>query len=142
MLPDRELPIDRHMTYGQMRWAIDPLPVTVFSMNLPGNIMGLYKESTQTIAIDLSLTYRQKKCTLVHELFHWANGDKRCNSVYDCRDEKRTRLATARLLISQDEYATLERMYDGDTWRMAGELDVTMQVINDYRTWLQNTIRR
>lgn len=31
-----------------------------------------------------------------------------------------------------------ERMWDGDTWHMAAELDVTMQVLMDYRQILKD----
>ena len=42
------------------------------------------------------------------------------------------------MLISPSEFAMAERMWDGDTWHMAAELDVTMQVLADYRQILKD----
>lgn len=41
-------------------------------------------------------------------------------------------------LISPSEFAMAERTWDGDTWHMAAELDVTMQVLADYRQILKD----
>ena len=44
------------------------------------------------------------------------------------------------MLISPAEFAMSERMWDGDTWHMAGELGVTTQVLEDYRLILAERV--
>lgn len=43
-------------------------------------------------------------------------------------------------MISPTEYALAERMYDGNVWRIADELEVTSGIINDYRTLLHDSV--
>lgn len=129
-LPD--LPIDRRMTYGAMRRAIIGLPVTASSAILPDGLWGCYDATTGVILIDRRLTYTAKRCTLVHELLHWKYGDDGCSNDRS-RQERRTRTQTALLLIDPIELAALERMYDDDLWSIAEELNVTTQVLEDYR---------
>lgn len=129
-LPD--LPIDRRMTYGAMRRAIVGLPVTVSSAILPTGLWGCYDATTGVILIDRRLTYTAKRCTLVHELLHWQHGDTGCSNDRS-KQERRTRTQTALLLIDPIELAALERIYDDDLWSIADELNVTMQVLEDYR---------
>lgn len=45
------------------------------------------------------------------------------------------------MLINPSEFAMAERRWDGDTWHMAAELDVTMQVLADYRQILSERTR-
>lgn len=120
------------MTYGTMRRAISTLPVTVSSAILPGGLWGCYDATTDVILIDRRLTYTAKRCTLVHELLHWRHGDDGCSNDRS-RQERRTRTQTALLLIDPIELAALERMYDDDLWSIADELNVTTQVLEDYR---------
>lgn len=127
-----DLPISRAMTYGAMRRAISTLPVTVSSAILPDGLWGCYDATTGVILIDRRLTYTAKRCTLVHELLHWKYGDDGCSNDRS-RQERRTRTQTALLLIDPIELAALERMYDDDLWSIADELDVTTQVLEDYR---------
>lgn len=135
-LPD--LPINRHMTYGDMRRAITGLPVTVASALLPDGMYGAYDDGMQAILIDRRLTYTGKRCTLVHELVHWWYGDCLCDMRSRAISECRTRRQTALLLIDRAEYATLERMYEGDVWHIAGSLNVTRGVLLDYRKTLND----
>ncbi|RBP98488.1 ImmA/IrrE family metallo-endopeptidase [Bifidobacterium aemilianum] len=129
------------MTYAQMRNYASSLNVTVFSDPLPGSLKGLYDEEIQTIIIDRRLTYRQKRCTLVHELFHWSYGDDACETIGQSRAETRTRRHTALTLIDTIEYQAAEAMYDADPYQIANELDVTLQVIDDYRAILDEQRR-
>ena len=129
-LPD--LPISRDMSYSDMRRAAACLPVTISSAILPGSLWGCYDASNDVILIDRRLTYTAKRCTLVHELLHWRHGDDGCSSDRSKR-ERRVRRQTALMLVNPVELATLERMYDDDLWSIADELDVTMQVLEDYR---------
>lgn len=129
-LPD--LPISRDMTYGAMRRAIISLPVTVSSAILPTGLWGCYDAATGVILIDRRLTYTAKRCVLTHELLHWKHGDDGCSNDRS-RQERRTRTQTALLLIDPIELAALERIYDDDLWSIADEMNVTMQVLEDYR---------
>lgn len=131
-LPD--LPIDRRMTYGAMRRAIVGLPVTVSSAILPGGLWGCYDNETRVILIDRRLTYTAKRCTLVHELLHWKHGDIGCSNDRS-KLERRARRQTALLLVDPAELALLERMYEHE-WQIADELDITTQVLEDYRSTL------
>lgn len=131
-LPD--LPVGRHMSYGEMRCAVLGLHVVVASAILPGDLMGCYDRRRDVILVDRRLTYRAKRCVLVHELVHWSHGDDGEYARGVC--EARARRETALTLVDPAEYALAERMYEGNPWAIADELDVTMQVIRDYRAVL------
>ena len=130
-LPD--LPISRDMTYGAMRRAIVSLPVTVSSAILPDGLWGCYDAATEVILIDRRLTYTAKRCTLVHELLHWRHGDTSCDHVAQSREEHRARRETALTLIDPLRYGMLEQMYEGNSWNISQELEVTQQVLGDFR---------
>lgn len=140
MNPLRVIPINGTMTYGQMRTAIyaSHIDVVVASEPLGGIRMGYYCETTRTIIIDRNMTYRQKRCALMHELVHWAHGDQACDNIHAAR-ERRTRLETARRLVDMDEYRTAENVYQGNAWLIADELDVPIQVINVIQEWLHDS---
>ncbi|WP_368100963.1 hypothetical protein [Bifidobacterium catenulatum] len=42
-------------------------------------------------------------------------------------------------LISPVDYGMAETVYEGNTWMMAVELGVTIQVLNDYRQLLHDS---
>lgn len=134
MLPDRVLPDLAGKSYGQMRWAINALPVQVRSAHLPDNVYGAYDESKQLILIDLDLTYTQKRCTLAHELIHWQYGDDTCLGHCGIKQELRARRLAASLLVSVLEYGLVERMYDGARFLMASDLGVTSTMLEDFQT--------
>ena len=123
-------------TYGQMRRQADSLDVTIASAHLPGDMEGCYDQHANMILIDRSMTYTQKRCTLLHELIHWAHKDTSKRGIYGSRVEHRTRRETALKLVDPLEYRTAEAMYEGDAYQIACELDVTLQVVQDYRTIL------
>lgn len=129
-LPD--LPIDRRMTYGAMRRAIVGLPVTVSSAILPDGLWGCYDDENRVILIDRRLTYAAKRCTLVHELLHWRHGDTGCSND-SSKLERRARRETALTLIDPLRYGMLEQMYEGNSWNISQELEVTQQVLGDFR---------
>ena len=129
-LPD--LPIDRRMTYGAMRRAIVGLPVIVSSAILPNGLCGCYDDETRVILIDRRLTYAAKRCTLVHELLHWRHGDTGCSND-SSKLERRARRETALTLIDPLRYGMLEQMYEGNSWNISQELEVTQQVLGDFR---------
>lgn len=138
-LPD--LPISRDMTYGAMRRAIVGLPVTVSSAILPDGLWGCYDASNSVILIDRRLTYTAKRCVLTHELLHWKHGDDGCSNNRS-KQERRTRTQTALTLVDPAELALLEHMYDDDLWSIADELNVTTQVLTDYRAMLNTSPNR
>lgn len=138
-LPD--LPIDRRMTYGAMRRAIIGLPVTVSSAILPDGLWGCYDASNSVILIDRRLTYTAKRCVLTHELLHWKHGDDGCSNNRS-KQERRARTQTALTLVDPAELALLEHMYDDDLWSIADELNVTTQVLTDYRAMLNTSPNR
>lgn len=127
------------MTYGQMRHYADTLNVTIGSALLPAGMTGFYDEATRTILIDRQLIYCQKRCTLVHELIHWQHADATRNGIYGARLERRTRRETALKLVNPLEYQTAEAMYEGDPYQIACELDVTIQIIQDYQRILDSS---
>lgn len=49
--------------------------------------------------------------------------------------------ADALRLIAPVEYASAEALCEGDAYRIACELDVTLQVVRDYQDMLHDTIR-
>lgn len=124
------------MAYGQMRRYADSLGITIGSAHLPHGKTGFYDEATRTILIDRRLIYCQKRCTLVHELIHWQHADNTRTGVYGSRVEHRTRRETALKLVDPLEYRTAEAMYEGDAYQIACELDVTLQVVQDYQQLL------
>lgn len=130
------LPITWDMTYSQMRYAVDNLPVTIESRPLPHNICGLYDAETNLILIDPRMTYAQKRSTLVHELIHWAHGDTGCNPMSNGKEEARARREAARMLIDPEKYAEAEILHDGDAYAIACELDVATQTVSDYQQFL------
>lgn len=84
----------------------------------------------------IALTYTQKRCTLAHELVHWAYGDSACDPLYHSREEHRALTHASVMLINPVEYQLAEEMYDGNLLMIALELDVTPQVVKDYRDYI------
>ena len=62
-----------------------------------------------------------------------------CGSQYGIKCERRCRRETALALISPVDYGMAETVYEGNTWMMAVELGVTIQVLNDYRQLLYDS---
>lgn len=138
---NRCAPVDASIPYGRMRMMLYHVApeLTVASAMLPSGLDGCYCEETQTILIDRRLTYTAKRCVLVHELMHWRHGDAGCGPL-NGKAERRARRETALALVSPVEYALAEQLYDGEPEPIAQELDVTRQVIEDYRLMLHDGI--
>ena len=49
-------------------------------------------------------------------------------------------LSTNTVLIDRRITYTRKRMYDGNPYQMAAELNVTIQIIQDYRQWLHDNV--
>lgn len=115
--------------------------VRVEERRLPNGLCGLYYEPTRLIVLDETMPNFQRRCTLCHELVHARYHDIGCGTPYGAKAERRARRETALRLINPLEYASAERVYEGDTWLMACELDVTVQVLEDYRLVLREAVR-
>lgn len=137
----RDLSTIRGMSYGSMRRLADSLGIDVCSRSLPGELEGFYHAPTNLIVIDRDMDYTMKRCTLTHELVHWSHGDSTCDPVIHARIENRARRETATLLVSPADYALAETVYEGDVGRIAVELNVTEQVIDDYRDMILAPLR-
>ncbi|NEG89799.1 ImmA/IrrE family metallo-endopeptidase [Bifidobacterium aerophilum] len=135
------LPVDPFQSYGRMRMALyETAPgLTVMSDLLPDKMDGVYCLETDTILIDRRIDLTKKRCTLVHELVHRWYGDDG-DGHYTAKQEMRCRLETARLMVRVDDYADAERMYDGDAFLIAAELDRTVQVIRDFQRLLRDGV--
>lgn len=104
---------------------------------LPRGMNGYYCDGLRLIVLHNRLNDRQKLCTLQHEIIHARHHDAGCGGIANMRAEHRTRKETALTLISPIEYQIAESVYDGESYRMAVELGVTMQVLGDYRQVLE-----
>lgn len=105
------------------------LSVHVTWQELPCGICGVYDWPHNRIVLHDGLTPVQARCTLCHELEHVRHDDRSCTGNGEARARRRTALR----LVSPVDYAAAEQVYDGNTWLMAVELGVTVQVLNDYR---------
>ena len=113
--------------------------LSVMSRDLPRDICGLYDDRHGLILLADWLNQRQRRCTLCHELIHARHHDPGCGSRYGLKCERRCRRETALALISPVNYGMVEQVYEGNTWMMAVELGVTIQVLTDYRQLLDDS---
>lgn len=114
--------------------------VRVEERRLPSGLCGIYYEPARLIILDESLPDFQRRCTLCHELVHARYHDIGCGTPYGAKAERRARRETALRLIDPIEYASAEAICEGDAYRIACELDVTLQVVEDYRRLLHDMI--
>lgn len=134
---DRHMPVRANMSYDEMLRVLEDYPIHVDEYALPEHVCGLYDESIATIAIDANMIEVQKKCTLVHELFHWVHADDSCEWLSHKTTELRTQRETAIMMINQTKYIAAEREYDGEHYLIACELDVTVSLVDMYRSMLE-----
>ena len=85
--------------------------LSIVSRDLPRDICGLYDDRHRLILLADWLNQRQRRC----------------------------RRETALALISPVDYGMAEEVYEGNTWMMAVELGVTVQVLSDYRQLLYDS---
>ncbi|MFQ7492948.1 MAG: ImmA/IrrE family metallo-endopeptidase [Bifidobacterium bifidum] len=102
--------------------------------------MRLLLRPGRLIIIDETLPDFARRCTLVHELVHARHHDRGCGTTYGAKAERRARRETALRLINPTEYAIAERMYEGDSFLIAQALDVTVQVVEDYKEMLHDSV--
>jgi Zn-dependent peptidase ImmA (M78 family) len=113
------------------------LGLRVHAAHLDGDDLGLYSPDEGRIYFDIRLTPNERCSVLAHELGHAHYG-------HDCRSAKHERQArayAARLLIDPQAYAELE-MQGVAPADIADELNVTEQVVDDYRSMCLSRIGR
>lgn len=119
----------------------EAMGLKVLESDIPGTTCGLYCDRLRTIWLADWLNDRQRLCTLCHELVHAKYRDLGCGTRFGVKCERRARRETALTLISHVEFAMAEEVYGENAWMMAAELDVTMQVLTDYRQILSERTR-
>ena len=126
----------RHPDIADLLREATMLEVRIEERTLAPDLCGFYWDENRTIMLNDCLPEWQYRCTLCHELVHAEHHDSGCG-LAGTKGEHRARKKTALRLVNPVEYASAESVYDGDTFLIASELGVTVQVINDYRMWLE-----
>lgn len=126
------------ITIDVLERQAEAMHVRILETDMPGTTCGLYCERLNTIWLADWLNDRQRLCTLCHELVHAKYRDRGCGTRFGVKCERRARRETALTLISPVEFAMAEEVYGENAWMMATELDVTMQVLTDYRQILKD----
>lgn len=126
-------------TIAELHRNAESMGLTIVSYRLPRDTCGLYDDRRKLILLADWLNQRQRRCTLCHELIHTKHHDSGCGTQYGLKCERRCRRETALVLISPVNYGMVEQVYEGNTWMMAVELGVTIQVLNDYRQLLHDS---
>ncbi|KFI92475.1 hypothetical protein BISA_0877 [Bifidobacterium saguini DSM 23967] len=127
------------MDYWTLEHEARSLGIHVRERQLQPNVCGRYYEAARLILIDEELPDYGKTCTLAHELVHARHHDPGCGAGYR-KAESRARRETALMLVNPVEYALAERLYDGDSYLIACELGLTVQVVNDYKKLLHDSL--
>lgn len=102
------------------------------------NLMGSYNSTTRTITIAQGLSHAQQLVTLQHEYIHAMHDEHDTWDPDPQIEEARTRRETASALISPVEYRLAEQVYGPDLWQIAGQLGVTVQVVQDWRSLVRD----
>lgn len=100
------------------------------------NVKGLYKNGR--IAIDRTLSNREKKCTLAEELGHHYTTTSNIIDLRDYQNAKQERKArewAAKELIKYDDFRKAIKIYQ-DIHQIADELDVTVEVVQTFTSIL------
>lgn len=126
------------ITIDVLERQAEHMGLKVLESDIPGTTCGLYCDRLNTICLADWLNDRQRLCTLCHELVHAKYRDLGCGTRFGVKCERRARRETALTLISPVEFAMAEEVYGENAWMMATELDVTMQVLTDYRQILKD----
>ena len=129
------------ITIDVLERQAEHMGLKVLESDIPGTTCGLYCDRLNTIWLADWLNDRQRLCTLCHELVHAKYRDLGCGTRFGVKCERRARRETALTLISRVEFAMAEEAYGENAWMMAAELDVTMQVLTDYRQILSERTR-
>ncbi len=125
-----------------MGLAYDPwqhaegLRLTVEERKLSSRHRGEYHHAERLILLTPGLSHREARCTLTHEIQHALVGDLPTPfGPLHRRQEIRARKGAAHLLIDAGEYAAAEQLRDGHLRSIAYDLEVTVRIVNDWRTY-------
>lgn len=111
----------------------DALALTIDVTTLPPRRRGQYLHHERRILLSERLTQRESRCTLTHEVAHAEVGDTpTLFGPLHWRQERRARRTAATRLIDEAALLRACRMYDGDHRLIANELEVTLDVLEDY----------
>lgn len=110
------------------------LGVRVVLTHLPDDMLGAYSPIEERVYLDLGLTPSERRSVLAHELGHVHYGHT-CDLGPDSHIERQADAYAATLLVHPEDYAHLERI-SADTHFIAEELDVTPNVIDDFRRYV------
>lgn len=124
--------------YDELLAEAHAMGVHIRERELQPDVCGRYYEPMRLIVIDESMPDYEKYCTLVHELVHARYHDPGCGPQY-AKAEARARRQTAILSVNAADYALAERMYGGDSYLIAQALNLTVQVIDDYKQLLHDS---
>jgi hypothetical protein len=111
--------IDRAHAHGIRIWWRD----------LPG-ARAHYSDRHRSIWLSPSLTPRETRCLLAHELGHAAHGD---TGPQPPHVEERAWRTASRILVVPGEYAASERLRGPDIAAIADDLDLTVEVVYAHR---------
>jgi hypothetical protein len=116
---------------------LDTLGVTVEFCDLPDDRDGEYIHEERLIRIQHDLLFRRYISTLAHECCHavWGDVPSRFGPV-NAKQERRADEWAALRLIDRDEYRRLEARHDGHLDAMAVSLNVTVEVVEAFRSLL------
>ncbi|MGV9181845.1 hypothetical protein [Arcanobacterium canis] len=117
----------------------ESLGVTVdFHAQLPHGMRGAYLHRERRIMLAGGASCVQRLCTLAHELEHARRGHV---GPQDRRTEALVNMAAARRLIDAGEYASAERVFDGNVVGIARELGVTPVLVAAYQEFLSSKVK-
>jgi hypothetical protein len=112
------------------------LSLTVEERKLPSRHRGEYHHGERLILLAPGLNHREARCTLTHEILHALAGDTPSPfGPLHRRQEIRARRGAAHLLIDAGEYAAAEQLRDGHLRSIAYDLEVTVRIVTDWRTY-------
>lgn len=104
--------------------------VMVHLAHLDGDLLGGYAHHERVIVLRIGMTKAQTRSVLAHELGHAYYGHECDRGPEDRQADK----YAAQLLIDPSDYARAERICL-DEWAIAEELEVTVKVVRDYKTY-------
>lgn len=107
--------------------------IRIAEIPLKDGLMGYYAPDKKLIVLSAALSARQKRSALAHELQHALNKDQGCGGRCGALEERHAREKTALTLINLADFKAAEYAYEGDTYLMSRDLEVTTQVLNDCR---------
>lgn len=100
----------------------------VHAIEMPSGDLGYYAHDERRIYFNLRCTPAERRSVVAHELGH----ARYAHTCDDAADDRQADIFAATLLVDPDAYADLEQIDHHVEW-IAEELNVTVEVVNDYR---------